>query len=79
MLWLVCMLAVCHRFGIEQEYTILNSLTKWPLGWPANGYPAPQVRLQLRYRLCAQHAKGMHPESKSVQLGAHAGCAKCMA
>jgi hypothetical protein len=34
-----------HRFGIEQEYTLLNSLTKWPLGWPDNGYPAPQVSL----------------------------------
>lgn len=34
-------LALC-RFGIEQEYTLLNPLTKWPLGWPANGYPAPQ-------------------------------------
>jgi hypothetical protein len=31
------------RFGIEQEYTLLNALTKWPLGWPDNGYPAPQV------------------------------------
>ena len=30
------------RFGIEQEYTLLNPLTKWPLGWPSNGYPAPQ-------------------------------------
>jgi hypothetical protein len=30
-------------FGIEQEYTLLNALTKWPLGWPDNGYPAPQV------------------------------------
>jgi hypothetical protein len=30
------------RFGIEQEYTLLNALTKWPLGWPDNGYPAPQ-------------------------------------
>jgi glutamine synthetase len=29
-------------FGIEQEYTLLNALTKWPLGWPDNGYPAPQ-------------------------------------
>lgn len=24
-------------FGIEQEYTLLNSVTKWPLGWPRNG------------------------------------------
>jgi hypothetical protein len=32
------------RFGIEQEYTLLNPLSKWPLGWPDNGYPAPQVR-----------------------------------
>jgi hypothetical protein len=25
-----------------QEYTLLNATTKWPLGWPSNGYPAPQ-------------------------------------
>ena len=25
-----------------QEYTLLNAVTKWPLGWPKGGYPAPQ-------------------------------------
>ena len=32
-------------FGIEQEYTLIGSKTKfttWPLGWPANGFPGQQ-------------------------------------
>nr|QKY15333.1 glutamine synthetase (glnA) [Polytomella parva] len=29
-------------FGIEQEYTLLNASTKWPLGWPRGGFPAAQ-------------------------------------
>ncbi len=29
-------------FGIEQEYSIMDSKTKWPLGWPRNGYPGEQ-------------------------------------
>lgn len=32
-------------FGIEQEYTLFEQhdpFTKWPLGWPKNGYPVAQ-------------------------------------
>jgi hypothetical protein len=32
------------RFGLEQEYTLLQKNVKWPLGWPVAGYPGPQVR-----------------------------------
>lgn len=29
-------------FGIEQEYTLFEADFKTPLGWPPNGFPAPQ-------------------------------------
>ncbi|CAM6098563.1 unnamed protein product [Calypogeia fissa] len=29
-------------YGIEQEYTLLQSKVNWPMGWPLGGYPAPQ-------------------------------------
>ncbi|CAH1436936.1 unnamed protein product [Lactuca virosa] len=29
-------------FGLEQEYTLLQKDTKWPLGWPIGGFPRPQ-------------------------------------
>lgn len=31
------------RYGIEQEYTLLQTNVNWPLGWPVGGYPGPQV------------------------------------
>ncbi|KAF2317562.1 hypothetical protein GH714_024690 [Hevea brasiliensis] len=29
-------------YGIEQEYTLLQKQVRWPIGWPAGGYPGPQ-------------------------------------
>ncbi|RWW61773.1 hypothetical protein BHE74_00031145 [Ensete ventricosum] len=36
-----------YRYGIEQEYTLLQTNVKWPLGWPVGGYPGPQVTFLL--------------------------------
>jgi len=29
-------------YGIEQEYTLLTADSRTPIGWPSNGFPAPQ-------------------------------------
>jgi len=29
-------------YGFEQEYTIFDNSTGWPLGWPTNEFPRPQ-------------------------------------
>ncbi|KAI9100832.1 hypothetical protein K1719_024194 [Acacia pycnantha] len=31
-----------QEYGIEQEYTLLQTNVKWPLGWPVGAYPGPQ-------------------------------------
>ncbi|CAL5402110.1 unnamed protein product [Camellia sinensis] len=35
------------RYGIEQEYTLLQKDVKWPIGWPKGGYPRPQRTILL--------------------------------
>jgi len=36
-----------NRYGIEQEYTLLQKDVNWPIGWPVGGYPGPQARKLL--------------------------------
>ncbi|XLS70303.1 hypothetical protein HN51_027168 [Arachis hypogaea] len=38
----ICMQRHSALYGIEQEYTLLQTNVKWPLGWPTGGYIGPQ-------------------------------------
>ncbi len=40
--WTAWLLLALYAVLSAQEYTLLNAVTKWPLGWPKGGYPAPQ-------------------------------------
>lgn len=43
--------AVVSRFGIEQEFTLLQKDVHWPLGWPIGGYPGAQVHASFQLNL----------------------------
>lgn len=47
---------IAQRYGIEQEYTLLQTNVKWPLGWPVGGYPGPQVMSLLLFLLAFIHS-----------------------
>lgn len=43
---------ICIRYGLEQEYTLLQKSVNWPLGWPLGGFPGPQViNLKSRHQV----------------------------
>lgn len=52
-------------FAGAQEYTLLNSTTKWPLGWPTSGYPGPQGPYYCR---CAHMSRHLLSQAACMKL-----------
>mmetsp|Transcript_35569 Transcript_35569/g.83108 ORF Transcript_35569/g.83108 Transcript_35569/m.83108 type:complete len:473 (-) Transcript_35569:194-1612(-) len=62
-------------FGIEQEYYLLDLRTKWPLGWPVNGYPG---RHELYYcSVGADKAPGKEVVESHYRACLYAGVQIC--